>query len=217
MKILFVIAHLDDESFGPAGTISKLSKKNEIFIMSLCKGRLNNKKVFEKRIDSFFKSCKELNSIPIIMNNEDLFLEEKNCINDIEKTILKINPEIIYTHNISDIHKDHQLVSKSCLVACRPKINSKIRELYMFETSASTEWSFGQIEPIFIPNVFVNIKDHYETKIKCLSFYESELYDYPDARSLKSVDIMSSYRGKQIGIERAEAFKLIFSLDQKIL
>lgn len=218
MKILFVIAHLDDESFGPAGTIAKLSEKNEVVVLSLCKGdRLRDKKLSKKRIESFKQSSKILNFIPIIKNNTDLELEEKKCHLDIEQSIKEIKPEIVYTHNISDIHAEHRMVSNSCLVSCRPKYDSVVRELYMFETVASTEWAFHQIEPIFTPNVYVNITNYYDLKVKSLSLYDTEIYSFPDARSIKSVDILSSYRGRQIGVEKAEAFKLIFSLDQKTL
>jgi hypothetical protein len=44
-----------------------------------------------------------------------------------------------------------------------------------------------------------------------LSLYDTETYSYPDARSEKSMIVLSEYRGKQVGFNNAEAFKLVYS------
>jgi hypothetical protein len=212
MNILFIFAHPDDEAYGPAGTIAKLSKHNNVTVVSLCQGnRPGNEKVSENRQKSFKESCAILGATPIILNYSDCHLEYNNVVKSIEQVIKNINPEIVYTHNISDIHKDHRLVAEACLVCCRPKLESNIKELYMCEMIASTDWSFGQIEPKFIPNVYVDVSDYIEVKKQSINFYSSELYDYPDARSVMSMEILAKYRGKQVGLEYAESFKLIFS------
>lgn len=212
MKIVFIFAHLDDESFGPAGTISKLSKNNEVTIISLCKGnRPGNEMVELQRQKSFYQICNFLGVKGQFFDNSDCNLEFNVCLKDVESVINKIKPDIVFTNNISDIHKDHRIVSESVLVACRPKPDSTIRQLYMCEIPASTEWSMGQIEPVFIPNYFVNVTNYMDDKRYALSLYNTETYEYPDARSEKSMVILSEQRGKQIGYQNAEAFKLVYS------
>jgi len=214
LKILFIFAHLDDEAYGPAGTIRKLSEENDVFVMSLCKGdRPGKEEVSETRKNSFIESCKILGASPIIMENSDCSLEYRKTLSDIEDIVYSLKPDSVYTNNISDIHKDHRIVSETSLVACRPKLGSSVKEFYMCEIPSSTDWSFCQIEPIFIPNKYVNIGNYIDYKIKALSLYETEIYDYPDSRSLKSVENLAMYRGKQIGCYYAESFKQIYKLD----
>jgi hypothetical protein len=70
----------------------------------------------------------------------------------------------------------------------------------------------GQIEPIFIPNYFVNVDDYMHEKKFVLSLYDTETYSYPDARSEKSMVVLSEQRGKQVGYNHAESFKMIYNL-----
>jgi LmbE family N-acetylglucosaminyl deacetylase len=212
MKILFIFAHLDDESFGPAGTISKLCESNEVTIVSLCKGnRPGNEHVESKRLNAFHKACSYFGAKSLVFENSDCKLDLEKCLVDVESVIRDIQPEVVFTNNISDIHRDHRIVSESVMVACRPKPESTVNQLYMCEIPASTEWSMGQIEPSFTPNYFVDVTKYMHEKRHVLSLYDTETYSYPDARSEKSMIILSEFRGKQVGLDNAESFKLVYS------
>ena len=57
-KIFFLFAHPDDEAYGPAGTIAKLSKDNQVIVVSLCNGaRPGYEHVADARSFAFIKSC----------------------------------------------------------------------------------------------------------------------------------------------------------------
>jgi LmbE family N-acetylglucosaminyl deacetylase len=214
LRILFIFAHLDDEAYGPAGTIKKLSENNDVFIVSLCKGdRPGKEEVMKTRKKCFLESCKILGAESIIQKNSDCTLEYSKTLKEIENIIDYLKPDSVYTHNISDIHRDHRIVSETSLVACRPKLNSTIKEFFMCEIPSSTDWSFSQIEPLFTPNKYVDISNFISYKMQSLSLYETELYEYPDSRSLKSVEVLSMYRGKQVGCNYAEAFKQVFKIE----
>jgi LmbE family N-acetylglucosaminyl deacetylase len=212
MNILFVLSHPDDEAFGPAGTIAKLAKDNSVHVVSLCKGnRPGNEAVANARRDAFTSSCHKLGAQAVLYNSSDLHLEYHQALSDVNKIIKEVNPAVVYTHNISDVHKDHRLTAEVVLAACRPTLSSSVKKLYMCEIPASTYWSFGQIEPVFTPNVYTDITDFIDLKRQVMESYGTELYTYPDARSVDSMIALSKYRGTQIGVEYAEAFKLIFS------
>lgn len=211
MKIAFIFAHPDDESYGPAGTIIKLAKNNEVFIVSLCNGtRPGNENVSANRLESFNKICSKIGVKNSYFDFFDCTLEYENTLKVIENIIQNYKPEIVYTNNISDIHKDHRLVAECCMVACRPKPNSSVKSLYFSEMPSSTSWSFNKIQPYFQPNVYENITEQMNLKKELLSLYETEIYPQPDARSVYAMETLAKYRGYESGYEFAESFNLVF-------
>jgi LmbE family N-acetylglucosaminyl deacetylase len=217
MTVLFIFAHPDDEAYGPAGTIAKLSEKTEVYVVSLCRGdRPGQENVWQHRTRAFHDSCIQLGAKPIIKEFSDCRLEYASTLAAIEEIINQIKPTIVYTHNISDIHRDHRLVAECCMVACRPKPTGVVNELYFCEMPASTDWSFGQIQPAFTPNVYIDVSDFMDSKKGALLLYSSEIYAFPDARSVGAVETLATYRGYQAGVHRAEAFQLVFFRETKL-
>jgi len=212
MTILFIFAHPDDESYGPAGTIAKLANNHEVVVISLCNGaRPGNEQVADLRTDAFIKACQLLGSKYEIYSTPDCALEYDSTLKTIETLINHYQPSIVYTHNISDIHRDHRLVAECCMVACRPKPNSPVNELYFCEMPSSTAWSFNQLTPNFEPNVYNDIGEYIDIKKQVMTLYSTEIYNFPDARSIEAMETLAKYRGYTIGFRYAEAFKLIFS------
>ena len=127
------------------------------------------------------------------------------------KLVDNFKPDIVYTHNISDVNRDHRIVAEAVMVACRPKPDSSVNALYFFEVPSSTDWSFNQIEPAFVPNTYISLsKDIVKLKVGALSAYDTETYEFPDARSVEAMKTLLKYRGYQVGVDAAEAFKAVF-------
>jgi LmbE family N-acetylglucosaminyl deacetylase len=209
--IIFIFAHPDDEAYGPAGTIAKLARDNRVIVVSLCRGdRPGTTEVESARKDAFMACNNSMGSTAIIMDNSDTELEYKKAVREVGHIIDNYKPEVVYTHNISDLHKDHRLVAEACLVACRPKPESSVKELYMSESPVSTDWAFGKIGPVFEANTFVDVEEYMEIKRGAVGLYTTEIYDWPDARSIESVEVLAKYRGKQIGVRFAEGFSQVF-------
>lgn len=212
MKIIFIFAHPDDESFGPGGTIAKLSKENDVHVFSLCNGaRPGNENVSNQRVKSFYSACEMYGAKGTIHNVNDLSLSYSAVVKRIEAIVTQMKPDIVYTNSLSDIHVDHRLVAEGAMVACRPKPESTVKELYFCEIPASSDWSFNQLGPEFKPNVYEDITQFIDIKKQALSLYTTETYNYPDARSIRAMETRAKYRGTQIGVEYAECFQLIFS------
>ena len=53
-----------------------------------------------------------------------------------------------------------------------------------------------------------DISDTLELKIKALEAYESEMREWPHARSIKALEHLARWRGASVGVEAAEAFIL---------
>jgi len=211
MKILIFGAHPDDEVIGVGGTIAKHVKEgDEVYLSILTDG------VFAKHFgqDKFqrLKERKEdcLKVVKYLGIKEVFFHDLPDAKLDtlpqlelnklIENEIEKIKPDIVYTHNWSDLHRDHQLIFESTMVATR----KNVKEVYCYEDICSTNLISGA-NP-FIPNVFVDISKEIKKKLKAMSYYKSTLEKFPHPLSLESLEALAKYRGTQCGLTAAEAF-----------
>jgi LmbE family N-acetylglucosaminyl deacetylase len=99
------------------------------------------------------------------------------------------------------------------LVAARPQNDNKIKEIYSFETLSETEWAAPFCDKAFIPTRFVNITDTIEYKLEAMKSYASQLREFPNPRSLKSIEALSNIRGSTVGFSHAEAFLTIRKIE----
>ena len=79
----------------------------------------------------------------------------------------------------------------------------------MYETLSETEFNFVE-NRTFRPNVFINISQYLDDKIKMMKNYESEIGEFPFPRSEKAIRSLAALRGSQSGFEAAEAFELVY-------
>lgn len=126
----------------------------------------------------------------------------------VEKMIIEIAPDVVYTHHGGDLNVDHQLAHQAVLTACRPQPGSPVRAIYAFEILSSTEWA-SSAAPVFRPSRFVDIGDFLDTKLRALTCYEEELRPFPHARSVKAVEALARIRGTSVGCDAAEAFIVV--------
>ena len=129
-----------------------------------------------------------------------------------EELAERIQPQAIYTHHGGDLNIDHVIVHRAVLTATRPMAGYPIREIYTFEIPSSTDWAFQSFSPCFRPNVFVNISNTLDIKIKAIKMYENELRPYPHPRSQKALSAVAQRWGSICGFDSAEAFELVRSL-----
>mgnify|MGYP001226020612 CR=1 FL=1 len=78
--------------------------------------------------------------------------------------------------------------------------------LLFFEISSSTEWQSPNNGPGFIPNWYVDITSTLDKKKQALEIYNSEMREWPHARSIKGIEYLAYYRGASVGLEAAESF-----------
>lgn len=118
----------------------------------------------------------------------------------------EVNPQIIYTHHGGDLNIDHRITCQAVLTAFRPQPDEEFSEIRAFETNSSTEWSASAIMPPFIPDTFVDIYQHLDKLLNAYSCYADEMRDEPHTRSLEALKIAVLRRGREAGLQAAEAF-----------
>jgi len=132
-------------------------------------------------------------------------------VREVERLVEEFRPEIVYTHFGGDINRDHQVLAEAVLVAVRPYAAPSVREVLMFETSSSTEWSSAQISPVFQPNAFVEIGETLERKVEAFLCYSAEVRDYPHPRSGQALRDRAHYWGSIANRAAVEPFVVVRS------
>ena len=130
-------------------------------------------------------------------------------ISKISSIVNKVKPNIIYLPFKGDVHSDHKYifdVAYSCTKVFRYPF---IKKIYMMETLSETEFSLSTKEDSFAPNVFVDISEFMDKKIKLMNIYESEIGKHPFPRSERNIRALATYRGATSGCDYAESFMLL--------
>src|SRR5205823_11322123 len=107
-----------------------------------------------------------------------------------------------------DLHKDHRETFHALSVAWRTSsaTGRGIKEVYCYEVQSETHWNAPYLEAGFLPNVWVDITAHLDTKMRALACYESQIRPAPDSRSVDAVRALAVWRGSQQNFGAAEAF-----------
>jgi LmbE family N-acetylglucosaminyl deacetylase len=220
-KILIIASHPDDEVLGCGATIAKLSKIGyEIFAIILSKGKTSRDLISKKELEilnqethnsSKILGIKELINFDLPDNKFDS-IPLIEIIKKIESVKKEIRPEIIFTHHFGDLNIDHQITYKAVITATRPMTNESVKEIYSFEVPSSTEWGGFDKNNYFIPNVFIDVSDTIDIKIKAMAEYKSELREYPHPRSLQYIKDLAKINGARVGLQYSENFYLVRSL-----
>jgi len=213
-RILVVAPHPDDEVYGCGGTIAKYSRRgHQVHVLIVTKGD----DLFDSR--EIARGRKEAGKAHKLLGVKETHFAElpaakldsvpQHQINDILGGFFKkLKPELLFLPFPGDINRDHQLVHACAMVAARP-ISISISAIYCYEALSSTNWNSPGLVPAFRPNVFVDISETIELKLKAVRIYASQLRKYPHERSPESVRALSQYRGGFANLPFAEAFMCI--------
>ena len=129
-----------------------------------------------------------------------------DVIKQVEYWVKELQPEIIYTHHPGDLNIDHSITFRAVLTAARSVQSCPVREIYAYEVPSSTEWAFGQFDPAFQPNVFVDISTTLERKVEAMRLYAHEIRPFPHPRSPEALEAIARRWGSVAGLDAAEAF-----------
>ena len=221
-KVLIISAHADDETLGCGGIISKFKNQSVKCHIHVATGYgdgnhpLFSREEIENIRDEFRKALDHLGNpefsfgnLPTVLIND---MPSYKINLEIKKIIESYKPNSIFIPSISDLHLDHRIINYAAKVACRPYLtnNFQINRLCEYEVPSETNIYYDQGANSFLPNLFVDISKEFNNKLKALSEYKSQLQNNNQPRSLDGLKVLSSFRGKNIGCEYAEAFKIIF-------
>lgn len=221
-RLLVVAAHPDDEILACGGTIARaLAAGAAVSVLFLGEGvsarfpfgSYDSEQFREETRRRLASAKKSLT----ILGVSDISFGERYCCQfdtlpqltltkEIEEVMDRFKPTILFTHNPSEVNIDHRATYEAVEAACRPTRPSVPRQIYTFEIVCSGNWTF---ETTFKPNVFVDISEFWEKKLEAWHCYSGEVRPFPFPRSDIGLETLAHYRGMQVAIHKAEAFRLM--------
>jgi LmbE family N-acetylglucosaminyl deacetylase len=216
-KILVIAVHPDDETLGCGGTLLKHKangdeihwliatdiKESEGYGISTIKKR--NKEI--TKIEDLY-GFTSVNKLDLSTTKVDTY-SMSVLVSKISSVIDRIKPDIIYLPFKGDVHSDHKYIFDAAYSCTKIFRHPFIKKIYMMETLSETEFSLSTKEDGFIPNVFVDISEFMDKKIKLMNIYENEIGKHPFPRSERNIRALATYRGATSGCNYAESFMLL--------
>jgi LmbE family N-acetylglucosaminyl deacetylase len=216
MRVLVIASHMDDEILGMGGTIVKHVKAGDsVTVCIVCKRAYNHQfdpKVVEEEKAAARRAAKVLGyQDTSFLDLRDELLDERllDIIVPLEEVVLKVRPDVVYTHHRGDSNQDHRAVFQASLIACRAISQHKVPRLLSYEVPSSTDQAPPFPEYAFQPNFYVNVQDFLELKIQAMKAYTREMRVFPHPRSAQGIEVLAQKRGMEVGFHAAEAFMVI--------
>ena len=213
IKILAIGAHPDDIELGLGGSLARyVEEGKEVYALILSRGekgvrdeKVEGKLVKEKEKDELKGKMREnetrkaLNLLGVknenikILGLPDGGIKPNSDVTEkVYEHIMKVNPDVIYTHFFEDEHLDHVSTSLITLHAGR-----RIKKNILFYESPSTKASFS-------PNYFVDISNYIDKKVEALKIHKTqEGKPYMDEEVIRA---KARLRGFQAKVKYAEGF-----------
>lgn len=220
-KILFVVAHPDDETLMGGGFIHQWVRQGKkVAVATLAadasaRGTGSGPELIaQKQADAFkylgISKCYNYTGQDSNLINEN----HLEAVQFVENCIRDWVPDIVITHYPEDTHSDHRCTSKvtqeAFRVFQRPEGKHPCKELWYGEVPSSTDWGMGEQ---FHPNIWVPLSNSdMVTKIDALKLYDRIIRPVPHPRSEANIEALAKYRGGQCGFEYSEAFQQVFRI-----
>jgi LmbE family N-acetylglucosaminyl deacetylase len=199
MRVVLAIgAHPDDIELGCAGALAlHKAKGDKVYLLILTLGEASgDPKAREKECR---ESAKILGGMSVFLGElKDTMVQDgRETIDVIENVLRQVRPDLVYAPSCKDSHQDHRKTAYAAMSACR-----RVRAILLYE-GASTQRDF-------YPQVFVDIEQSFETKLKAIRVFKSQIKGQNGgyAKAVKAIEGLAKYRGYQAGVEVAEAFEV---------
>lgn len=219
MNVLVVSPHPDDETLGAGGTLIKLKKKgHKIYWLNITDLKIEDgwdEQKVDHRIEQImgvkqfyhFDGFFNLGFSPTKLTS----LDENMIIRKIRAVYDEVKPEWLIIPGRYDAHSDHRVVYNCCMACAKSFRSPYIKRIITMEIASETEYGFQ--EEKFEPNLFIDITDELEEKIKAIKIYDTETEKVPFPRSIENIRALAVNRGSSCTCQYAEAFHLVKQIE----
>lgn len=215
VNVLIIATQIGDEIIGCGGTLAKhVARGDQVYVCILCKNpnvfpSENNINTFEKQIRSVHNSMKVRHTFLHQFKLMELNTEPRiNIVRAISSVIEKIKPNIVYTSN-SGGNPDHRIVFEATIAATRPIGKHIVKKVLCYEIPLFSSLNSSDSDSAFLPNVFVDISNDFDKKIKAFNQYNKKINIFQKEVSTEFLKLNASVYGIRISVKFVEAFELI--------
>lgn len=225
-KIMFVVAHPDDEVLGCGGFINRLvmNESSSVKVVILGEGltardATRDDKARSSDLSEHRECIKQAQarlgyhhlSIHQLPDNRFDGVELLDIVKIVENEKDSFSPDYVFTHHGGDLNVDHRISFQACLTACRPMAGENVSGLFTFKTPSASEWSFDLDSAGFRPNLFIELQEkEIKAKLDAMSFYKFEVREFPHPRSLKALRSLGESEAARVGFNFVETFQTIW-------
>lgn len=160
--VLAVGAHPDDVEIGVGGTLAAYHQMgHQVAILTLSRGARGGPEA--ERAGESRQAAQVLGARLYLEDLEDTRISEGDpTIRIISRVIGEVQPTMIYTHSLHDVHQDHRNTHRAVMVAAR-----KIGRVFCFQSPSAT------VE--FRPTRFVRIDAQLDAKLAAIDAFGSQV------------------------------------------
>ena len=160
-SVLAVGAHPDDVEIGVGGILlAHHAAGDRVAVLTLSHGARGGDR--DRRAREATQAAELLGARLFLEDLEDTRITESDpTVGMIEQAIEEVDPAIIYTHTVSDLHQDHRNVHHATMVAAR-----RVPGVCCYQSPSAT------VE--FQPARFVGIDDYVDRKLEVIRAYSSQ-------------------------------------------
>lgn len=204
-RVLCISPHPDDVELGMLGTIMKYKDTEfHVFCLTICGAKGFDDSYKDNRKNEIHKLWKfvDCNNVTTLYSDCDYFEDktEPGWINYIENISFFSAYDCIFIPPEQDSMFEHRLVNKFGYPLIRHNPTSLIE---YHTTSTLNSW---------IPNLFVDIREQYETKTSAMQFFKSQLnksYFNDVSMSAKHTNLQCVKKGIEV-VEQFKTKEIIF-------
>lgn len=216
-KVLVIAPHPDDETLGCGGTLLKHQDSNDQTYWMIVTDISENIAYSKERIA---RREIEIEAVAKRYNFKDVFrlgyptttldsVPNRELIQRISKVIYELKPHTLYVPYRNDIHTDHRAVFDAVMSSVKPFRCPSVHRVMLYETLSETEFLVRPEDGGFKPNVWIDISNYIEEKVRIMEMYSYEVAPHPFPRSRKNIEALATFRGAMAHLESAEAFMLL--------
>jgi LmbE family N-acetylglucosaminyl deacetylase len=220
-RVLVVMPHADDETFGCGGTMARVKAEGgEVFVVVAAVGDLRHYDpehpavTGDQRAREFRDAMETLgvDDFEVLFNDPQRHmrldaLPRLDLVRLIESegrlSIDRVRPTVLILPAVS-YNQDHEALFKAGFAACRPHLPS-VKPFVRVVLAADAPQLAWNHSP-FHPNFYVDITGYLDRKLQAHACHRSQLRPPPHHASLEHIERLARVRGAEVAVEAAEAF-----------